>query len=144
MERHAEKSLVRRCHRALLGSRVVAMTMAALDGRARQMTWLGVGNEEGVLLRADHGGRAPRHAVQLRGETVAHRFPGLRTVDILVAPGEFLVLATDGISSRFTGRLAQSLPPPEAADLILAQHWRATDDALLLVARYLAHSNGIR
>lgn len=143
-------SLVQRCHQALLGSRGVVMTLAALDGRTRQMTWLGVGNVEGVLLRADPGEGTGREAVLLRGGIVGHRLPGLRAADIPVGPGDLLVLATDGIHSGFTQGLAPSMhsgqslgqPPQEIADRILARYWRGVDDALVLVARYVGVPDG--
>lgn len=130
-------SLVLRCHQALLGTRGVVMTLASLDGRSGQMTWLGVGNVEGALLRADPGEGARRHSVMLRGGIVGHRLPGLRTTDLPVATGDLLVLATDGVSSGFTQGLTLGQPPQEIADRILAQYWKGADDALVLVARYL-------
>src|SRR5882672_1595339 len=46
-------SLVKRCHEALLLTRGVVMTLAQLDAVEDTLTWLGVGNVEGRLLRAD-------------------------------------------------------------------------------------------
>ncbi len=52
--------LVRRCHDAMVGLRGVVLGLAYLDPQAATMTWLGVGNVGGVLLRADLGNR-PSH-----------------------------------------------------------------------------------
>jgi hypothetical protein len=48
-----------------------------------------------------------------------------------------LVLATDGIRSDYAEGLAVGESPQKAADRILAQYHKPTDDALVLVARYL-------
>ena len=52
--------LVRRCHDALVGLRGVVLGLAYLDPQAATMTWLGVGNVGGVLLRVDLGNRPSR------------------------------------------------------------------------------------
>src|SRR5438552_70445 len=46
-------SLVKRCHQALTKTRGVVMTLAALSALEQTVTWLGVGNVEGRLLRSD-------------------------------------------------------------------------------------------
>src|SRR6267378_4198238 len=62
LERHATESpvpLVERCHRALQGTRGVVMSVAVFDRSDRSMTWLGVGNVEGLLLYGDGAARSP-------------------------------------------------------------------------------------
>ena len=52
--------------------------------------------------------------------------------------GDTLILATDGIRSDFLGALLPQGDPPQAlADHILARWSKQTDDALVLVVRYL-------
>ena len=46
-------SLVKRCHRTLMMTRGAVITLASLDLSANKLSWLGIGNVEGVLLRAD-------------------------------------------------------------------------------------------
>src|SRR5207247_587433 len=63
LDRHAEESvlpLVQRCHQALAGTRGVVMSVAFFDPSDHAMTWLGVGNVEGVLLYTDPGARPVR------------------------------------------------------------------------------------
>jgi phosphoserine phosphatase RsbX len=48
-----------------------------------------------------------------------------------------VVLATDGIGTDFADRLTAGEPSQELADRILAQYGKESDDALVLVARYL-------
>src|SRR5256885_1631154 len=51
-------SVVQRCHEALIGSRGVVMSIATFDAAHGTMTWLGVGNVEGVLQHADWSERS--------------------------------------------------------------------------------------
>src|SRR5512145_2579545 len=46
-------ALVNRCHKRLIGTRGVVMSLALVDFTNRSLTWVGVGNVHGVLLRAD-------------------------------------------------------------------------------------------
>jgi negative regulator of sigma-B (phosphoserine phosphatase) len=115
---HADEpviALIERCHAGLRATRGVAMSVASFNVSQGLITWLGVGNVQGVLLR-----RGQEHAAVLP-----------------VSIGDTLILATDGISSDFTRKLARNHSPQKAAESILARHGKATDDALVLVARYL-------
>jgi negative regulator of sigma-B (phosphoserine phosphatase) len=101
------------------------------------ITWVGVGSVEGVLLRCD-GKRGPVHEeVVVYGGVVGLQLPTLRCSVCPVAPGDTLVLATDGIRSTFAEGLPLHDPPQRMADSILARDIKGTDDALVLVARYL-------
>lgn len=108
------------------------------------MTWMGVGNVEGLLWHGDVSGRPSREALPLRGGVVGYQLPPLRVFSLPVARGDFVIFASDGIRGSFAqapslndlfrrhtqGEL-QSL-----ADHILAQYGKSTDDALVLVVRY--------
>jgi len=69
LQAHAEESvlpLVLRCHEELRRSRGVVMSVAFFDQRDDSVTWMGVGNVEGVLLRAP-GGELSNEAIVGRG-----------------------------------------------------------------------------
>src|SRR4029453_2550550 len=54
LERHASEpviSLLRHCHGALSGTRGAVVSLAAFRARDETMTWVGVGNVEGLLVR---------------------------------------------------------------------------------------------
>lgn len=129
-------ALVERCHEALRRSRGAVMSLAWFDGRAPWMTWGGIGNVEGLLLRATRAAR-PRESIVLRGGIVGYRLPSLHAATLAVSPGDVLILATDGIHEGFGEDVVPGAAPQEIADSILARHGRGTDDALVLVARYL-------
>lgn len=134
--------LVQRCHQALKGSRGVALSLASIDARAGSMAWLGVGNVEGLLLRAACS-PPTREALLMRGGVVGYQLPPLRTTRLPVAAGDLLIFTTDGIRSEFARELSQVDPLLRAqdvrdiADRILGRFGKTTDDALVLVARYL-------
>ncbi len=99
------------------------------------MTWLGVGNVEGFLLRA--APNSPRESVLLRGGVIGYQLPPLRATVLSLARGDTLVLATDGIKSTFADNLNLADPPQQIADRILARCNKDIDDALVLVVHYL-------
>jgi negative regulator of sigma-B (phosphoserine phosphatase) len=51
--------------------------------------------------------------------------------------GDLFAFATDGIRSSFTEGWVRSDPPQRIADSIIEQHFKQTDDALVMVVRYL-------
>ena len=129
--------LIRRCHDALLKTRGVVLTVAKLNTEENTMTWLGVGNVEGRLLRADASASHPRESVLLRGGMVGYQLPTLQASVIPVAAGDLLVLATDGIHPVFEDGINLNETPKQIAEKILSRHFKGNDDALVLVARYL-------
>ncbi len=128
--------LVQRCHAALRATNGVVMTLAAFHAGDHVLTWLGVGNVEGILIRADVLARPARDSVLHRGGVVGYQLPPLRTAVLAVFPGDMLIFATDGISSRFADGLDLDRPPQQIADDILASHAKSSDDALVLVVRF--------
>ena len=142
LERHSTESpmpLIERCHRALQGTRGAVMSMAVLGRPDRSMTWLGVGNVEGLLLHGDGAARSgsSRESLVTRGGIVGSELPRLHPVVLPVASGDTLIFATDGIREGFAEGLPAEATPQQLADQILSRHGKGTDDALVLVARYL-------
>ncbi len=130
-------SLVQRCHLALEPTRGVVMTLASINAQEGTLTWLGVGNIEGTLFRAARTASPPQESVSLRGGVVGYQMPPLRPQVVPVGLGDVLVFVTDGIRSGFSRDIGLSGPPQRMADELLARHARGTDDALVLVVRYL-------
>jgi negative regulator of sigma-B (phosphoserine phosphatase) len=73
----------------------------------------------------------------LRGGVVGVQIPTLQASVIPVSTEDTLIFTTDGVNPDFDRRLARNHPPRKAAENILARHGKTTDDALVLVARYL-------
>lgn len=133
-------SLLQRCHDGLKLSRGVALSLVQIDARMGTFTWLGVGDVEGVLLRGLGGGKPGREFLLMRGGVVGYQLPALRPVTMSIVPGDTLVLATDGVRFGFADHPDLSRSPRAMADDILAKFAKGTDDALVLVARYLGGS----
>src|SRR5262249_44858645 len=93
--------LMRDCHDALRRTRGAVVSLASFDGASNTMSWLGVGNIEGMLFRADPAVALPRETIMLRNGVVGYQLPPLRVDRLTVADGDTLVLATDGIRHDF-------------------------------------------
>jgi phosphoserine phosphatase RsbX len=133
-EPHREiTGLVERCHSVLNRSRGVVMSIASLDAERQTITWLAVGNVEGVLIRS---GAPKREAILMRGGIVGHRLPSLRTTTLPLSVGDVLLFATDGIREGFAEGLRVDGPLQDIANRVLARHGRPDDDALVLVGRW--------
>jgi negative regulator of sigma-B (phosphoserine phosphatase) len=130
--------LMYRCHEELRRTRGAVLSLASFDPRASTMTWLGIGNVEGVLFRADTSPGRRKDSLILRGGVVGYQIPPLRPAELQLGSGDLLVFATDGISTSFAACAPVELDSQEIADAILARHGKATDDAMVVVVRYLA------
>jgi anti-sigma regulatory factor (Ser/Thr protein kinase) len=128
--------LVDRCNERLRATRGVAMSLAAFDTRTAHMTWLGVGNVEGVLARAPTAGPARDEALTCRGGIVGYRLPSLSPRTLEVRPGDTLVLASDGIRPGFRAEIAAVREPGDIARQIVERWATGKDDACVAVARY--------
>ena len=128
-------SLLERCHEGLRSTRGVVLSLASIDPKHGMMTWIGVGNVQGVLMRAGARKGAVEEVLLLRGGVVGSQLPALQAAVLPIAKGDTLVFATDGIHGEFVEDLSALEAPQRAADKILKQHCRGNDDALVLVAR---------
>lgn len=129
--------LVERCHEALRKTRGAVMSVAWFDARDSSMTWTGVGNVDSILIRANRSARSPNEAISTRGGVVGYRLPPLRAQRYAVSPGDMLVMATDGIRSTFGAGIITQFTVQEIAESILVRYAKGTDDAHVVVARYL-------
>jgi hypothetical protein len=131
------EALVRRCHEGLRGTRGVALTLGRIDAEREVLSWLAIGNVEGLVLRRGLVRGQTLDAVLQRGGVVGYRLPGLKVNEVRLAPNDLIVLATDGIKSGFVSSLDLGLGVQELADHICSRFARGSDDALALVVRYL-------
>ncbi|HKB14640.1 MAG TPA: SpoIIE family protein phosphatase [Planctomycetota bacterium] len=137
LERHAVEhpiSLVQRCHAALRSSRGVVLSIASFHAREGLLTWIGVGNVEGILLPADPD--SPCMSLLLRNGVLGVQLPSLQAAVLPVLKGDVLILATDGIRPGFGDGIARTDPPQRIAEAVLRRHARGTDDACVLAVRF--------
>lgn len=125
-----------RCHEALRGTRGAALGLALLrdDGT---LTWLGIGNIAGRLVPGGRPSPSRGHCLACQAGVVGDEVPAPRAVTIPLRRGDMLVLATDGIDGAFADDLVATGSCEEIAAGVLRAHARATDDALVVAARYL-------
>ena len=133
---HDVVSIVERCHAALRATRGVAMSVASFDFTTDVVTWMGIGNVEGRLLRGGELSR-PVESLLLRSGVAGHELPPLSASKVRLRRGDVLIFATDGIRRDFADDLATSGSTRNIAERLLERHATQTDDALVLVARYM-------
>jgi negative regulator of sigma-B (phosphoserine phosphatase) len=99
---------------------------------------MGVGNVEAILVRRVRSSEGAYEAIHSRGGVVGYRLPPLSSANLAVGPGDLLIMATDGIRSGFIDAVQRHEGDPEAtAARIMSGFRKESDDALVLVARYL-------
>ena len=125
------------CHDALRSTRGVVATLAWFDLASGGLSWTGIGNVEGRLVRADRKRGDSDDSPTLFGGVLGWSLPTVRVVRTELAPGDCLVMATDGIAADFGSSLTPGVPAEEQAKRILASHARGSDDALVVAVRYL-------
>ena len=128
-------SLLQRCHEGLHSTRGVVLSLASIDQEQGMMTWAGVGNVQGALMRAGAHKGSVQEVLLLRGGVVGSQLPALQAAALPVAKGDTLVFVTDGIRGDFAEGLSSLESPQRAADRMLQRHCRGNDDALVLVVR---------
>jgi serine phosphatase RsbU (regulator of sigma subunit) len=126
--------LVERCHQELRGTRGAVLSIASFDTQSDTMSWVGVGNVEGLLVRADLN--TASEAVAMRGGTVGYYLPRLHPRTLAVQRGDTLVFASDGIRHGFRSEVLAARTPQEIADEVLRNWGKTNDDACVVVARY--------
>jgi phosphoserine phosphatase RsbX len=134
-------AMMQGAHEQLRSTRGVVMSLAWFRGGDDTLMWLGVGNVEGYLLHRDAHGVTGHESLLLRPGVVGDSLPRLLASVLQIAYGDLLIFATDGIRPGFADHANLQDSPQQIADGILAQYGRDTDDALVLVARYL-HGKG--
>jgi hypothetical protein len=137
---HADEpvlKLVQRCHEALRRTRGAVLSLASIDAPSQMMTWTGVGNVRGILFYANRTGQAWRETLNARSGVVGYQLPPLKATALRIAPGDTLAFTTDGIRDDLSIDLPHERSPQAMADEILRRFGKDSDDALVLVARWL-------
>lgn len=128
-------SVVEMCHEALRLTRGVVLSIASIDVSNGMMTWLGVGNVQGVLMRGTPKQRYVREVLLLRSGVVGAQLPALQAAVLPVSQGDTLLFATDGIRGEFAENLSAQENPQRAANRILEKYQTGNDDALVMAVR---------
>lgn len=132
------------CHYALNHTRGIVMSIAAIDAQTETMTWAAIGNVEALLLRKGARGLDRKEGIIPRGGIVGHRLTVPRATTIPIRPGDLLAFATDGIRDGFDLEIDPEMATQTIADRVLERYGKTTDDALILVGRWLGNRPGGR
>lgn len=126
-------------HTHLAESRGAAATLAIVDGDTGRMEWLGVGNVDGTVVRADERARPRTMGVFLCRGILGYQQPNIRTSEPLqLEDGDCIVIATDGVRGDLSAGVRHETPVDRLAAALLDAHASPDDDALVFVARYRA------
>lgn len=130
-------SLVKRCHQELQMTRGVVISLAAIDYVEEAITWLSVGNVDGILCRADGQANPAIEHIFHRGGVVGYQLPQIRASVLPIAKGDLLIFSTDGIRTDFYEQIKMKESPRKIAEEIGEKYRKESDDGLVLVVRYL-------
>src|SRR5258708_7053188 len=119
-------SLVEQCHEQLRPTRGVVLSLASIDPAHGMMTWLGVGNVQGVLKRADAKNGNPKETLLLRAGVVGSRLPPLQA-----ALGKAYELGRRALTERKSLVEIASLHHKALQSLILEEKDRELRESLL-------------
>lgn len=128
-------ALIERCHADLRVTRGAAISAALFDWRLKTMTWLGVGNVEGIIVRTNSGTERHTTSLLVQGGVVGDRLPELQTSVFPLADDTTLIMATDGVRRDFADAPPVALEPQRFAQRILDMYAKRDDDATVLVFR---------
>jgi serine phosphatase RsbU (regulator of sigma subunit) len=128
------------CHEALRDTRGAAITLLALDGTAGSLEWVGVGNVAAALFHAERTGHLHCKVLFTRGGFVGMSLPSVEASRTPLVPGDFVVVATDGLEPGFLAGISRHEAPQVLADRLLDTYHRNDDDALVAVACFHGNS----
>ncbi len=140
LEGHANEGvipLIRRCHERLRYTRGAVMSLASFDRFENTVTWLGVGNIDGMLLHGRWDDHPHVETIFLRPGVLGYRLPPLQAVVTPVMPGDLFILNTDGIRGDFAAHFSPDDQPSRIAEYISSNFRKGDDDGLVLVLRYV-------
>jgi negative regulator of sigma-B (phosphoserine phosphatase) len=129
--------VMNQCHRALTETRGVAMTLARVEFESDELSWIGIGNVTADLVTKHPAGPQVRSSALLAGGIVGYRMPAtLSTGQVSIAPGDLLVISSDGIAEHHLESIDFAAHATTIAEQLVGRYARDTDDALVLTARH--------
>lgn len=143
VEQHAGEGvipLLRFCHDRLRGTTGAVISLVSVDGLENTVTWTGVGNVTGVLVRGNPSAKYGDAAIPLHAGVVGYRLPTVEARVTPISPGDLLILATDGVRGDFVRAFSADDSPEAIAEYISSNFRRGDDSRLVFVARYLGFS----
>jgi phosphoserine phosphatase RsbX len=122
-------------HNALHYTRGVCIAAALIDMTVGAMSWAGIGDVDGILIRPVTNERRwmpHRNGVLGMASDLVRK---LRLSVEPVASGDLIMFATDGVSRRHAPMLDRTRDPQSIAEDLLVMNAKGTDDASVLAVR---------
>ena len=132
--------LIKNCHEEMVRTCGAVIFIAAIDIKAGIMTWAGVGNVEGILLRKKGKTLMEEPLLSSSGIVGYSQLPPIKVSVIPVFSEDILIFNTDGINGGFIKNINLDDSPRFIAEYILKHYGKGTDDAAVLVARLRKNS----
>ena len=128
---------LKRCHEALRATRGVVATLAWFDLASAELTWTGIGNVEGRLVRADRERGDSVDSPTLFGGVLGWSLPRSGSSGRRWPRATASSSPPTGSPPTSAPSLQPGVPAAEQARRVLASHSRGSDDALVVAVRYL-------
>lgn len=113
------------------------MSLAKINFREDTVTWIGVGNVDGALLLVNNEERSKTERFLLRGGIVGYKLPFLQATITPIAQGDLFICSTDGVQISYLGKIDVNAESEKIVEGISSKYFKRSDDALILVAKYL-------
>lgn len=128
--------LMEYCHEGLKKTRGVVMSLALINPNENIISWMGVGNVEGVLIANGNQDYLHKERIVLRGGIVGYSLPQLKANMAQISKGAVIILTTDGVRSNYLEVVDAGDEPEEIVRKIALGYFKQTDDALALAVKY--------
>ncbi len=112
IDAHSEESIIniaKVCNEKLKGTRGAVMALVSINSVDETVTWLSIGNVEGLLIRIDTRASPAYENIFMRPGVVGYRLPPLFASVFTISKGDFLILSTDGINIDYSQRVASDV-----------------------------------
>lgn len=133
-------SIMEYCHWGLKKTRGVVMSLALIDSHDQTISWMGVGNVDGVVFLNGNGKAIQKERFILRGGIVGYTLPQLKANITQISKGDLIILVTDGVKSNYMEGLNWEDEPEKLVKIISSNYFKQSDDALVLVAKYVGQA----
>jgi phosphoserine phosphatase RsbX len=120
------------CHASLLRSRGAALGLCAVDMARERLTWASVGDVSGTILRASDSGKTREIQMCQFTGTLGVAFQKVRATTEVLERGDFIMIATDGVSNTFRDAIPRFSTAQNAAQHVLTHFGQTADDRLIL------------
>jgi serine/threonine protein phosphatase PrpC len=128
-------AMVQRTNEQLRSTRGVVLSIAIIDLVGCRLSWVGVGNVAGVVVRGIGPAAGRRESLLSSPGIVGTNLPVLHPSSLQFDVGDTLVFATDGVDEMFENSVVPGMPVQRLAQHLLAAHGQQRDDCLVFVAR---------